>query len=154
VIAVDANAIIAYLDEQPDDELRFVFESNPSELALQIGRQVIGETAWSSVNRPGLRWQSMQEMVTLGKLQLFGAETMLRGVDLAEFRRLRELLVASAASQADSRVLAHSLFFRLLLFTKERRLKIGITNALRNRQLSAFLTGQGLATVYEDIIAE
>ena len=153
-VAVDTSAIIDYLESAaPDPELRFVFESEPTLLTLSIGRQAINEAVWPAIPRPGPRWQSLDAMVNGGKLMLFSAETMLRGDDLETYRQLRTQLLVNL-SPKDSWVVAHSLTFRLLLFTRERRLREAIRNALRTHQVSTFLAAHGLATTYPAIIAE
>ena len=88
------------------------------------------------------------------KLLLFSAETMLRRPDTETFRELRQLLLDSSVGPNDSWVLAHSLIFRLLLFTKERRLKVGLRNSLANPLVRKFLLRHGFAEKYQDIIAE
>ena len=93
-------------------------------------------------------------MVQTRKLLLFSAETMLRGDDRQMFDELRQLLASSAISPKDLRVVAHSLSFRLLLFTKERRQKEGLRASLANPRVSNYLAQHGLSHAYLDVIAE
>jgi hypothetical protein len=153
IVAVDTNTVIYYLEgHQLDDELRFVFESPPSQLTIKLGRQVMNETLHPVLSHPGQRWQSVASLVNSGKALLFGTAT-LPPADRQIFDQLRTAL-RICVSEADSAVLADSLVYRLHLFTRELRLRNAVRLALRNAQVAGFLTSHGLSATYSDIVAD
>lgn len=152
-IAIDANTLIYFLERPTlDDDLRFVFESPPTQLVLKIGRQVINETLHPVLSRPGRRWQSVEALVSSGKLIMFGVATMSPD-ERRTYQDLRTVLRV-CISEEDAAVVADSLIYRLLLFTREIRLRNAITGALKNAQVMDFLGRHGLATSYPAIVAD
>lgn len=153
VIAVDTNTLIYFLETTTiDADLRFVFESPPAQLALKAGRQVINEALHPVLSAPGRRWQSVDALVNSGKLIMFGTASMPPPMRLTLHDLQNVLRVC--ISEEDAAVVADSLVCRLMLFTREIRLRNAIRLALRNAQVTAFLGANGLATAYPDIVAD
>lgn len=154
VIAIDSNVLVDYLERtNVTDTLRFVFDCPASQLVLKLSRQSINETLWKYGERPGQRWQAVTPLVNSGKIILLGY-TNLPPADQTIYTELSACLRKTNFSEPDAQVLADSLVFRLLLYTKEKNTKMpnAVRTALKNSDVMKLLQANGLATQYDDIL--
>jgi hypothetical protein len=153
-VVVDNNAISDYyVRGYRNDDLHYLFED--ATVRLFCGRQVIDE----ALNAPGLQpdtrrtlFEELGELQASGKLVLSGASQM-PAVMLTTYQALAQLLATSALSAEDARIYADAIVKRIPLYTSERRNKLAIANAVRNRAVAAFLSGNGLPATPEAILA-